>query len=469
MKTANGSMSTITLDERLGTPSREIRSFNGSIDETWGKSPNREMRSPNCSLSVKDVDERWGAPTNEKEPQRKGNFWTATAFIITANAGTWSLISVVDHCTTGLDTWTPGSVNFFHNNNVAPAPQRALGLERFPQHALKSNIHPSCTYIKANSETSIGRSLCIRVSPLQGTSACEVNSGRYTIVFGGAQLILAQIPRLRRVGWLSMVSATTSFGYSFILLEDDNMKLTYLWTGLQSVLGNMSTYQEVVGMLQAVGIIAYSYGFTSVLIEVQDTLKSPPVEYKTMTQATSVGISISTFFYLAVSCVGYAAFGKNSSKDLLTGFGTLNNEKMCVHLICEYVESRFFAKWPRTKFWNYEGVLNCMIFGKTISVKFSFFRIAWRFLFVVATTTIAMLFPFFNNVIGLWGSLVYWPIAVYFPIEMHIAQFKIPAGSAKWIGLKCLSFVTLTVFLGCIFASVKGIIFSLDPKNSFSI
>lgn len=52
----------------------------------------------------------------------------------------------------------------------------------------------------------------------------------------------------------------------------------------------------------------------------QDTLKSPPAENKTMKKASVIAIMITTFFYLCCGCSGYAAFGDLTPGNLLTGF-----------------------------------------------------------------------------------------------------------------------------------------------------
>ncbi|KAK1580834.1 hypothetical protein Q3G72_000506 [Acer saccharum] len=54
------------------------------------------------------------------------------------------------------------------------------------------------------------------------------------------------------------------------------------------------------------GDIALAYGYGINLLEIQDTLKSPPPENKTMKKASTVAIFITTFFYLCCECIGYA-------------------------------------------------------------------------------------------------------------------------------------------------------------------
>ncbi|KAK7841291.1 amino acid permease 1 [Quercus suber] len=63
----------------------------------------------------------------------------------------------------------------------------------------------------------------------------------------------------------------------------------------------------------------------------------------------------------------------------------------------------------------------------------------WRIVYVIFTTMFAMLFPVFNGVLGLIGAASFWPLTVYFPIEMYISQAKIGSFSLKWFGLKTLS------------------------------
>ena len=76
----------------------------------------------------------------------------------------------------------------------------------------------------------------------------------------------------------------------------------------------------------------------------QDTVKSPPAEYKTMKKATLFSITVTTVFYLLCGCMGYAAFGNFAPGNLLTGFGFYNpywlldiaNLAIVVHLVGAY-------------------------------------------------------------------------------------------------------------------------------------
>ncbi|KAM3233558.1 hypothetical protein P3L10_018917 [Capsicum annuum] len=63
----------------------------------------------------------------------------------------------------------------------------------------------------------------------------------------------------------------------------------------------------------------------------------------------------------------------------------------------------------------------------------NYFRMLWRTAHVIVTAVIAMIFPFVNAILGLIGAASFYPLTVYFPIEMHIAQKKIPKYSFTWI------------------------------------
>lgn len=81
-----------------------------------------------------------------------------------------------------------------------------------------------------------------------------------------------------------------------------------------------------------------------VLVLVQDTVRSPPAEHKTMKKATLLGIIVTTVFYLLCGCMGYAAFGDLAPGNLLTGFGfydpywllDIANAAILIHLVGAY-------------------------------------------------------------------------------------------------------------------------------------
>jgi amino acid permease len=215
----------------------------------------------------------------------------------------------------------------------------------------------------------------------------------------------------------------------------------------------------------------------------QDTVKAPPpTEAKTMKKATIISVAATTFFYMLCGCFGYAAFGNSSPGNLLTGFGFYNpfwlldiaNASIVIHLIGSYqvycqplyafVESYTAKRFPHCDFVN----KNIKIPIPGIQMyKINLFRLVWRTIFVILSTLVAMLLPFFNDIVGLLGAIGFWPLTVYFPVEMYIVQKRIPKWSSKWICLQLLSVACLIISIAAAVGSIAGIVLDLKVFKPF--
>ncbi|KAG1363808.1 putative amino acid permease 7 [Cocos nucifera] len=234
-----------------------------------------------------------------------------------------------------------------------------------------------------------------------------------------------------------------------------------------------STAQKVWRASQALGDIAFAYPYSIILLEIEDTLKSPPPENQTMKKASTISILLTTFFYLCCGCFGYAAFGNDTPGNLLTGFGFYEpywlvdfaNACIVVHLVGGYqVFSQpvfsFLDGWSSDKFPT-NGFVNKFY---TIRLPFlppyrlNLFRLCYRTIYVASTTGIAMLFPYFNQVLGLLGAFNFWPLAIYFPVEMYFVQRKIGAWTKKWVALQIFSAVCLLVSMFALVGSIEGLV-----------
>lgn len=193
-----------------------------------------------------------------------------------------------------------------------------------------------------------------------------------------------------------------------------------------------------------------------------------------MKKATRISVAVTTAFYMACGCMGYAAFGDSSPGNLLTGFGFYNpywlldiaNAAIVIHLVGAYqvycqplfafVESQAAKRYPDSAFVTAE-----IRVSKSFSLNL--FRLTWRSAFVVTTTVISMLMPFFNDVVGLLGALGFWPLTVFYPVQMYIAQKRVPKWSTQWLCLQMLSAACLVITIAAAAGSIAGVI--LDLKN----
>lgn len=129
-----------------------------------------------------------------------------------------------------------------------------------------------------------------------------------------------------------------------------------------------------------------------------------------------------------------------------------------------FVEKRCQQKWPENKLITQEHAVSIPFCGV---FYLNMFRLVWRSLYVIVTSVIAMIFPFFNNFLGLIGAASFYPLTVYFPIEMHIAQAKVPKYSSRWVWLKILSWACLVVSLVAAAGSIRGLAHDVKAYKPF--
>lgn len=92
------------------------------------------------------------------------------------------------------------------------------------------------------------------------------------------------------------------------------------------------------------------------------------------------------------------------------------------------------------------------------TIHLNLFRLCFRTAYVVTTTGLGMLFPYFNEILGLLGALNLWPLAVYFPVEMYIVQKRIGAWTRQWVVLQGFSMFCLLIAVVAFIGSAEGLI-----------
>ncbi|KAL6560748.1 Amino acid permease 6 [Orobanche gracilis] len=313
-------------------------------------------------------------------------------------------------------------------------------------------------------------------------AGCHVSNNPFIMTFGVIQLVLSQIPNFHKLSLLSLAAAVMSFAYSTIGLALSIAKITgHVESSLTGIpIGdNVSSVDKMWNIFNALGNIAFAYAFSTVLIEIQDTIKSDIPENIVMKKATLIGNSVATMFYMLCGVLGYAAFGNNAPGNFLTGFGfyepfwLIDFANLCIviHLVGAYqvfsqpifglVEKWSGQKWPQNRFITREYPI---VYNK---FSLNLFRLVWRSCYVIFTTSFAMLFPFFNNFVGLLGASSFWPLTVYFPIEMYIARSKIPKLSFTWIWMQIMSGICLVISLVAAAGAIEGLVKSLRTFKPF--
>ncbi|KAF8411742.1 hypothetical protein HHK36_004300 [Tetracentron sinense] len=440
--------------------------------------------------------------------KRTGNVWTASAHIITAVIGSgvlslaWAiaqlgwiagptvmfLFSFVIYYTSSLlaDCYrTGGKRNYTYTDavrsNLGGVKVKICGLI---QYLNLFGVAIGYTIAASISMMAIKRSNCFHESGAK--NLCHISSNPYMIMFGVAEILFSQIPDFDQIWWLSIVAAVMSFTYSSIGLGLGIAKVAETGKFMGSLtgisIGTVTETQKIWRSFQALGNIAFAYSYSIILIEIQDTVKSPPSESKTMKKATLLSVAVTTAFYMLCGCMGYAAFGDLAPGNLLTGFGFFNpfwlldiaNAAIVIHLVGAYqvycqplfafIEKWAFQRWPKSQFITKEIKVPIPGFRP---YNLNLFRLVWRSAFVVLTTVISMLLPFFNDVVGLLGAFGFWPLTVYFPVEMYIAHKKIPKWSTRWLCLQILSAACLIISIAAAAGSIAGVVLDLKVYKPF--
>ncbi|XP_051124399.1 amino acid permease 3-like isoform X1 [Andrographis paniculata] len=450
--------------------------------------------------------------------KRTGTVWTASAHIITAVIGSgvlslawataqlgwvagpavmflFSFVTYYTSCLLATCYRTGDPVTGKRNYTYMDAVRSNLGGFQVKvcgaiQYLNLFGVAIGYTIAASISMMAVERSNCFHTKG--DNSPCRVSSNPYMIAFGVVEIIFSQIPDFDQIWWLSIVAAIMSFTYSSIGLGlgigkvavNGKIKgsLTGISVGTVTTSGSVSELDKIWRSFQALGAIAFAYSYSLVLIEIQDTIKSPPSEHKTMKKATFVSVAVTTVFYMLCGCFGYAAFGDLSPGNLLTGFGFYNpywlldiaNVAIVVHLIGAYqvfcqplfafIEKTASNWFPDSKFITAEIMVP--IPGLR-PYRLNLFRLVWRTIFVIITTIISMLMPFFNDVVGILGAFGFWPLTVYFPVEMYIAQKKIPKWTAKWTCLQILSVSCLVISVAAAVGSFAGVVSDLKVYKPF--
>ncbi|CAL5419805.1 unnamed protein product [Camellia sinensis] len=240
--------------------------------------------------------------------KRTGTVWTASAHIITAVIGSgvlslaWAtaqlgwiagptvmfLFSFVTYYTSTLlaACYRSGDPNTGKRNyTYMDAVSSNLGGVKFMicgliQYLNLFGVAIGYTIASSISMMAIKRSNCFHASG--GKNPCKISSTPYMIMFGVAEIIFSQIKDFDQIWWLSIVAAIMSFTYSSIGLAlgiskvAETGKFRGSLTGIS--IGTVTETQKIWRSFQALGDIAFAYSYSIILIEIQDTVRSPPSE-----------------------------------------------------------------------------------------------------------------------------------------------------------------------------------------------
>lgn len=279
----------------------------------------------------------------------------------------------------------------------------------------------------------------------------------FALIFGALQLCMNFLPDLDSVWWVSMIGAIMSFGYAFIAIGLSSNEIAVNGVVTTGTVGGIpaTPASKTFQIANSLGAIVFAYSFSFLLVEIADTIKEDrrgPVWH--ISRATDLTMLVTTIFYTTVAVLGYLAFGNDVCGDILSCFThpkwviIAANVMVVVHMIPAYqvYSQPIYA----------QADIHVAPKLKRIGGGKWRFRIAFRTVYTLCLTGLAIVLPFFDTIVGLVGAIGFWPAQIAAPLFMYIKVYK--PSTTKVIGLQLLNVFCLLVTLMAIVGSVRTIV-----------
>ncbi|KAG8501792.1 hypothetical protein CXB51_004094 [Gossypium anomalum] len=258
-----------------------------------------------------------------------------------------------------------------------------------------------------------------------------------------------------------------------------------------------SKENRILGAINGISIIATTYG-CGIIPEIQATI-APPVKGK-MFKGLCVcfGVIVSTYFSVAIS--GYWAFGNQSQPSILSNFMDENRPLLPLGFYCSPTSSLMqlvtitvmVKNLPpmnhappsmMSQFNEEEEIMSQIYLQPTNEVFEKWFanpkldqfsarnvmpRLVLRSLSVIIGTTFAAMFPFFGDIMALFGAFGVIPLDFILPMVLYNLTFKPSRQSIVfWANTLIAVASSALVAMGAL-ASVRQIILDAKTYNLFA-
>ncbi|KAF8062021.1 AAP2 [Scenedesmus sp. PABB004] len=318
----------------------------------------------------------------------------------------------------------------------------------------------------ADSMAYVARHICESRFPATGGAGCFQNQLMMTIIFGGVQVLMSQLPNLEAAWWASAIGAAMSMGYSTLAIA---LGASQAHNKLGTLAGKPAPPMEkTFGVFNSLGNIGFAYSSAVVLMEVQDTLREPPAAAVSMKKTVPAALSTTFTLYLLVSVCGYLALGNAVPSSIVLGFTSsplwvqlLANLMVLIHMVPAYqvFSQPCFATLEDLLLRGFPKLDNCV--GREWML-----RALYRTFYVVVTTVIACALPFFSAFVGLVGALTFWPTAVFYPIQMFKKVYN-PRGPRR-VAMNIINVIMGVVALLATVGSMETIVASASAFKPFA-
>lgn len=232
-------------------------------------------------------------------------------------------------------------------------------------------------------------------SDCQG-SECQDGIAKWIALFGAVQLLLSLVRDIHSLWFVSLIGSVMSIGYVVIAAVVASIDAA-TGKGREAAPRTETKARVIFGTFNALGTIAFTFGGQAILPEIQATLA--PVAGTALTlvpMRISLCVSFVIVFlaYYAVSISGYIAYGSSVSSDVLLNIQTSHAVRDAANMMVVFHVAAAFQVFAQPIFALVERAI-----GRTIAPQKIGFaqRTVMRFVYVVFCTLIAIVFPFFEE------------------------------------------------------------------------
>ena len=214
-----------------------------------------------------------------------------------------------------------------------------------------------------------------------------------------------------------------------------------------------STADVVFGVMNALGSVAFTFGGQAVVPEIQATLATPPRSPLSMMKAVGVSYVLVFVLYYSVAITGYAAFGSSVEPDILLSIKKPGWLVDIADMMVVFHVAAGYQVFAMPLFDVFEEAVRSRMSKRPRPVVL---RLVVRTIFVFVVTFVAILVPFFDDLMGLIASVGLMPITFILPPLLWISSRR-PTGAEFWLNAVIAGSCTLLAVVALV-GSMRNII-----------
>ncbi|KAK9809609.1 hypothetical protein WJX73_007377 [Symbiochloris irregularis] len=293
-------------------------------------------------------------------------------------------------------------------------------------------------------------------------------------VFGVMQIFLAQIPNFHSLSAISLLAAMMSITYSTIAIaasahnHDPNAEYN---------LDGSTTADGVFGVMNALGTIAFAYGGHNVVLEIQSTMPSdggasgnPNPTLKPMMLGVYVAYTIVFYCYIGVGFTGYYAFGNQTGSQIIYSIGhpiwlTIFASVCIIIHVCGSFQVYAMPVFDMIEYLAAKCGVSAWLNERKVPIWIP--RLVYRSLYCVLVTFIAILLPFFGDLLGFIGALGFGPTTFTYPPIMWLIVKKPKVTHWQWWACWICAIYGIIVTIAGAIGGLRGIIVDASSYKVF--